>query len=142
MRKKHAFISILGVALAASIAAAQDSGDAEAPEGLAVQEVVLSKALEDGQPVEPGTRFSAADGQVYATVRVQNPSREATSVKVMMRRADQERGGHGIELEIPARPRYRTVARFTTRRAPGSYQVIVTDPEGNELSTTNLTITE
>ncbi len=71
-----------------------------------------------------------------------NPSREATSIKVMMRRADQERGGHGIELEIPARPRYRTVARFTTRRAPGAYQVIVTDVEGNELSSVNLTITD
>lgn len=139
--RKHAFIATLGVALAASIAVAQDSGD-DAPEDLAVQEVVLSKALEDGQPVEPGTRFSAADGRVYATVRVQNPSREATSITVKMRPAERAHGGHGIELEIPARPRYRTVARFTTRRAPGAYVVVVSDAEGNELSTTTLTITE
>jgi len=146
---RNAFISIIVVALAASMAFAQDdsgdsgdSGSEEAPEGLAVQEIVLSKALDEGRPVDPGTSFSRSDGQIYATVRVQNPSREATSIKVVMRGAGQERGGHGIELEIPARPRYRTVARFTTRRDAGPYQVIVTDVEGNELSSVNLTITE
>ncbi len=137
--RKHAFISILGLALVASFAAAQE---APSSDGLSVQEVVLSKALEDGQPVEPGTSFSAADGRVYATVRVQNPSREATTISVKMRPAERAHGGHGIELEIPARPRYRTVARFTTRRSPGSYVVVVSDSEGNELSTTTLTITE
>ena len=140
--RKHAFISILGLALAASFAAAQeDSGDS-APDGLTVQEVVLSKALEDGPPVDPGTSFSAADGRVYATVRVENPGREATTISVKMRPADRAHGGHGIDLEIPARPRYRTVARFTTRRSPGSYVVVVSDAEGNELSSTTLTITE
>ncbi|MBO6940100.1 MAG: hypothetical protein JJ863_34330 [Deltaproteobacteria bacterium] len=138
--RKHAFISILGLALAASFAAAQE--DSAPSSGLSVTEVVLSKALEDGQPVEPGTSFSAADGRVYATVRVENPSREATTVSVKMRPADRAHGGHGIELEIPARPRYRTVARFTTRRSPGSYVVVVSDSEGNEISTTTLTITE
>lgn len=138
--RKHAFISILGLALAASFAAAQE--DSAPSGGLSVTEVVLSKALEDGQPVEPGTSFSAADGRVYATVRVENPSREATTVSVKMRPADRAHGGHGIELEIPARPRYRTVARFTTRRSPGSYVVVVSDSEGNEISTTTLTITE
>jgi len=139
--RKHAFISMLGLALVASFAAAQEDS-APSSGGLSVQEVVLSKALEEGQPVDPGTSFSAAEGRVYATVRVQNPSREATSITVKMRPADRAHGGHGIELEIPARPRYRTVARFTTRRSPGSYVVVVSDAEGNELSTTSLTITE
>ncbi|MAC29733.1 MAG: hypothetical protein CMN29_31350 [Sandaracinus sp.] len=122
--------------------AASDAQDAEPSGGFEVYELVLSKALEDGRPVDPGTSFSRRDGRIYATIRVRNPERDATTIRVTWERAEGPASSGGIELDIPARPRYRTVARTGTGRAPGRYKCVVYDAEGRELASREFELIE
>ena len=108
---------------------------------LSVREVALSTAVENGQPVNPKTSFGRSEGRLYVTVHMLNPARTEAEVTVLLRQA----GGANrarISLNIPARPRYRTLARFSTNQAPGSYEAVVLGPDGSELNVTTLTITE
>ncbi|MBX3247543.1 MAG: hypothetical protein KF901_10235 [Myxococcales bacterium] len=115
----------LSLALVVPLAAQEGSG------GLEVTELVLSTALENGEPVSPTERFSRSDGTIFATVRLANPSREATSIRVAFVREGAT--SRGFELQVPARPRFRTVARGGTR-ATGSFRCVVYDAEGRELA--------
>ncbi|MEM9069086.1 MAG: DUF2914 domain-containing protein [Myxococcota bacterium] len=131
---------MMGVGIAAAIVcstplSAQDSG-------LEVTEVILSKALENGRPVDPGASFSRRDGRIYCTVRVTNPSRTATTIRVAWERAGGPASSTGIELNIPARPRYRTVARTGTGRAAGRYRCVVYDADDRELGAAEYELTE
>lgn len=128
--------SLLGLAALSGASAQAQGGE------LSVTEIQLATQLENGQAVSPTTTFSRSAGQIYAVVRVQNPSGEATTIRV----AIEPVGGpaaSGYNLEIPARPRYRTVARVSTsNRAPGRYRCVVRTEDGRELSSVELTISE
>lgn len=111
-----------------------------AQEALSVASVSMGNALERGRPVEAKTSFARSEGRLYVVVQVQNPAAAETQVRVMIRQAGG--AGHGgVNLDIPARRRYRTVARFTTQQAPGNYEAVVLNAEGEEISTTPFTIT-
>ncbi|GAB5543759.1 MAG: hypothetical protein SangKO_035190 [Sandaracinaceae bacterium] len=119
------------------LAAAQEEASTE----LSVSELQLGSALERGRVQTPTTSFTHADGRIYAVVQVQNPTRAETRVRVSLERVDGP-ARSGVLLDIPARPRYRTVARFVARQAPGRYRVVVRTEEGVEISSTELTIAE
>ncbi|NOY89820.1 MAG: hypothetical protein GXP55_01330 [Deltaproteobacteria bacterium] len=123
-------------------ASAQEAAPAEpAAGGLSVTELVLSKGFADHAPVNPSTSFSRSDGRIYATIHLANPARTATTIRVAFER--EGAGGHGgVSLDVPARARYRTLARTGTARAAGSYRCVVYDAEGHELSAAPFTITE
>lgn len=106
---------------------------------LSVSELQLSNQLQEGVAVEPTTTFSRQGGNIYAVVRVQNPSRAATRIVVSLVPVDGEARG-GTTLEVPARPRYRTVARFSAARTPGRYRCVVRTEDGRELSSVEITI--
>jgi len=106
----------------------------EEPTGFTVTELVLSKAIENHAPVNPGTTFSRSDGRIYATVRIANPERTATTIRVAWERVGGPASHGGITLDIPARVRYRTVARTGTRRAAGRYRCVVYNAENEEIS--------
>jgi hypothetical protein len=109
--------------------------------GLTVTEIVMSKNVDGGQPVDPGTSFARSDSRIYATVRVDNPSREATTIRVAFERVGAPSAA-GLELEIPGRPRYRTLARTGTQRPAGRYRCVVYSADGAELSAVEFDITE
>ena len=113
----------------------------ETPTELSVSEVQLGSSLERGRVESPTTTFTHADGRIYAVVQVQNPARTETRVRVSLERVDGP-ARSGVLLDIPARPRYRTVARFVARQAPGRYRVVVRTEDGTELSSTELTISK
>ena len=117
---------------ASSTGAAQDV--------LSVASVTMGTALENGQPVEAKTSFGQSEGRLYVVVQLQNPSGAETQVRVIIRQAGGA-GRGGVNLDIPARRRYRTLARFSTRHEPGSYEAVVLNAEGEEISTTAFTIT-
>ena len=48
----------------------------------------------------------------------------------------------GFTLDIPARPRYRTVARFGASHPPGQYRIVIRNEAGAELESVTITITE
>ncbi len=107
-----------------------------------VYELVLSKGFADGQPVDPGTSFSRRDGRIYATIRINNPERTATTIRVAWERAEGRATSGGIELDVPARRRYRTVARTGTGRPAGRYRCVVYSADDAVLATAEYELTD
>lgn len=126
---------LVASSLAAASAHAQDTAE------LSVSEVQLATALENGVAVSPVTTFARADGRIYAVIRVQNPSAAATSIRVSLEPVDGA-SRPGFSLDVPARRRYRTVARFSSAQRPGRYRCVVRTEDGRELASVELTVTE
>lgn len=123
----------------AGLAMAQAEGE------LAVSEIVLGAQLEAGVPTPAATSFSRTDRAVYCMVRLTNPSRTAGTIRFAFERAEGEPGeapAAGMQIEYPAQPRYRTVARGTTNRPAGQYRCVVRTEEGRVLSHADFSITE
>lgn len=138
MTKSTRRVLSLGSLVALLSLAMPSSSDAQ--EALSVASVTMGTALENGQPTEPKTTFAQNEGRLYVVVQLQNPAAAETQVRIMIRQAGGS-GRGGVTLEIPARRRYRTLARFTTRQTPGNYEAVVLNAEGVEISTTAFTIT-
>lgn len=117
---------------------------AEADASVEVTEISLGSELENGVPVSATTSFSRSDGRIYCVVRLRNGSGQEGAVRVAFERAEgepQARAG-GFRLDYPARPIYRTVARTSTQRDPGSYRCVVRTDEGQVLSHAEFTLSE
>ena len=145
MKKRMALtLALSGLFALASGSQMFDSASAqeEAAAGFSVTELVLSKSIENHDPVDPGTTFSRADGRIYATVRIANPDRTATSIRVAWERVGDPANHGGVTLEIPARVHYRVVARTGTQRAAGRYRCVVYNAEDEEISATEFELTE
>ncbi|HEY8432823.1 MAG TPA: DUF2914 domain-containing protein [Sandaracinaceae bacterium] len=141
--RRHAWM--LAVALGAAIGGAGLAAGQDVAGELTVTEIVLGARLEAGVPTPPINQFSRSDGAVYCMVRLENPTRQAGSLRFAFERAEgepAERPAAGMAVEYPARPRYRTVARGTTNRPPGQYRCVVRTEEGRVLSHADFTITE
>lgn len=103
-------------------------------EGLRVRRLVLARSVEDREPVDPATSFSAAGGgRVYAFVEVDNPAREATELTIAWASADsgEERGATSVS--VGAMPRWRTWAFTAVGRHRGPMVAVVRDSEGTLL---------
>ncbi len=127
---------------ATSAAVAATTGVDTEAKGPSINKIVLAKGIDEGQPIEPGKTFSRADGMMFAFIYVENPAREETVVHVSWELAD---GPHwrGFPLSIPAKFRYRTVARtWTAPREPGIYKCVVSDETGTVLDEAEFQITE
>ena len=137
------FVSLVVATVAWPLAAQEggaEGGATASASGLEITELVLSKGVEGGTPVEPTNRFSRSDGRVFATIRLNNPSRTETTIRVAFVR-EGATGSGGVELTIPAQPRYRTLARTGTR-GPGRYRVVVYDAAGVELSSASYEVVD
>jgi hypothetical protein len=106
---------------------------------LAVASIVMSKTADTAAPV---TTISRADGRFFVTIRITNPARTATSIKVSVERPGAAPSAGARELAIPAQARYRTVARFPASRPAGHYRIVVRDAAGAELSALEFDVTE
>jgi len=133
--------SLAGFALVTALTPLALAQDDEGADTIEIREVQLGTSLEEGLVTEPQTEFSRADGRIYAVIRLNNPSREAGSIRVALQPADGP-DRRGFALDIPARPRYRTVARFGATHPPGDYRIVIRTEDGTELESVSLTITE
>jgi hypothetical protein len=94
---------------------------------------------------DPTTSFRRTDGRVFVVIRLENPSGAEQDITVAFERAEGTpttgaRGG--VTLHVPARRRYRTVARTSTNRAPGRWRAVVRNSAGEVLQTVEFEITE
>ncbi len=139
MTKKH--IGSLGLALALGLASVAVAQEAE----LTVTEIVVGQRGEDGV-VTSASSFSRAGDTIFCQVRLQNPSREAGSIRIAFERAEgepAERASAGTQLEYPARPRYRTFARIgAANKAAGTWRCVARTEEGRVLSHADFTVTD
>lgn len=125
----------LAIAPLAAPVIAQEAPSFEEVDGLRVTELTIASSIEAGQAIDPRTTFRTSDGRVMVLIRVENHTGAETDIRVSFERADREivSGTGGLALHIPARPRYRTVARTGTR-APGRFRVVVRTSAGNVLA--------
>jgi hypothetical protein len=111
-----------------------------------VAEITTARAYSAAEGAsDPTTTFRRTDGRVYVVVRIENPTRAEQDVRVAFERAEGTaapgaRGG--VALHIPASPRYRTVARTSTNRAPGRWRAVVRSAEGAVIGQVEFEITE
>jgi hypothetical protein len=142
MNRRH-YAAIACVAISLAVAGAAIAQEAAA--GIEVTEILLGSALENGVPTAPQTSFARTDGNVYCVIRLRNGTGAEGTIRAALEPAEgepAERANAGLSLDIPARARYRTVARFTTNRAAGSYRCVVRAEDGHVLSHADFTITE
>jgi hypothetical protein len=112
--------------------------------GLQVTEIQFATALENGQAVSPSTSIARSAGRLYAVIRLTNGTGAATHIRVAFERADHEAGGTtgGLQLDVPASRRYRTVARFGTRSPAGRYRVVVYTESGEVIGQAEVELTD
>ena len=111
-------------------------------EGLRVRRLILARNVEDREPVDPSTRFSAAaGGRVYAFIEVDNPARTEAELTIAWTRASggEERGA--TTVRVGAMPRWRTWAFTSVARHSGNMLAVVRDSEGNLLARANFEVT-
>lgn len=130
----------LGLALSAlAPARAQDAA-------LTVAEISTARAYTAAEgATDPTTTFSRTDGRVFVVVRIENPARTEQDIRVAFERAEGTAAAGtrgGVALHIPASPRYRTVARTSTNRAPGRWRAVVRNAEGEVIGQVEFEITE
>ncbi|MDQ3031599.1 MAG: hypothetical protein M3Y87_04220 [Myxococcota bacterium] len=145
VRRSLTLLTVTGALLATSLAAAQEAAPArEEIDGLRIADMTLTRAIEGGEPTDATTTFERGAGPVWVVIRLENATGAEADVRVSFERAEGEvaattEGGRGVTLHVPARRRYRTVAR-TVVGAPGRYRVVVRTAAGNLLGTADYTI--
>lgn len=111
-----------------------------------VAEITTARAYSAAEGASDATTtFRRTDGRVFVVVRIENPTRAEQDIRVAFERAEGTaapgaRGG--VALHIPASPRYRTVARTSTNRAPGRWRAVVRNAEGAVIGQVEFEITE
>ncbi|HSN82075.1 MAG TPA: DUF2914 domain-containing protein [Polyangiales bacterium] len=102
----------------------------ERSDGLAIERLVTTSAVEGREPVGAYAVFGDHDGEVYAFLEVSNATDEEQRVMVhFIGPAGQVTGG--VELRIPAAaPRWRTWAYTEHAKAPGLWRVEIRDADG------------
>ncbi|MEM6957635.1 MAG: hypothetical protein AAF411_01485 [Myxococcota bacterium] len=107
-------------------------------EPLSVGRVELCSTYENRRCVEPRTAFGVSDARLYARVHLVNAVAAEDEVSVELQTNDGARRA-AITLSVPARRRYRTLARFPMPPS-GSYRIVVRSAAGDVLSTTELSV--
>jgi len=111
-------------------------------EGLGLAELTVARGVEERKPVDPGQRFSLADGKkLYAVMVVSNPEKVESEVTVAWQPdGGKERGG--VTVKVGPQPRWRTWAYHSHFKKPGLYYAIVRSAEGQVLGKAPFVITD
>jgi Protein of unknown function (DUF2914) len=107
---------------------------------LFVKRLVVSSGVQGREPVGANTTFTAgASERIYAFVEVGNRDASASAITVSFVRDGKPVRG-GVELRVGSSPRWRTWAYTRLAKEPGSYQVVVSGPRGQELARQTFTV--
>lgn len=101
---------------------------------LTVKRLVLSQAVKNREPVDPGSSFKSDSGKIYAFVELDNHGRAPGEIVVEF---EPPGGGtpHGdVTLAVGAAARWRTWAYTRTARTPGSWTAVVKNRKGDVLA--------
>lgn len=123
-------------------AASRDDDDPTEPAAVdakvRLKRLVLSHRVEGREPVGSATSFSAGDAEVYAFVELDNAPRKATEIRVTF--VSPKGASTTVKLKVGDVPRWRTWAKRTAAKAPGTWHVVVRDEDGKELGRTSFEV--
>lgn len=112
-------------------------------EGISLAELVIARGVEKRQPVEPGQRFSLADGpKLYAVMLVNNPDKIESEVTVSWQQGDGDKERGGVTVKVGAQPRWRTWAYHSYFKKPGNYVAVVRDAGGQVIGRAPFVLTD
>jgi len=125
---------------AAEAAAAPSHEEVHADNGLTLRRFVVAHDVENREPVGAESPFMSTGEPVFAFMELRNESSEALEVRVTFEREDGRAVGP-VTLEIPANaPRWRTWARSSWLRTPGTWTAVVRTAEGEILQSVEFEI--
>jgi hypothetical protein len=108
---------------------------------LSVKRILFSEQIDKREPVSPEETFSAKEtDKVYAFVELGNATKEKSRITVAF--VPPSGAGTKVDLEVGAKPRWRTWAKRSKPRAVGTWTVVVTDEKGAELGRRTFEVTE
>ena len=111
-------------------------------DGVSVRRMMLSRAIEEREPVSPSTEFRASSDRLYAFFDLRNEGDEEASFLVTFEGPGGRSAGH-IELRVPANaPRWRTWAYTRNATEPGEWVAQLHDVDGHLLGSRAFIITE
>lgn len=111
--------------------------------GLSVSRLVIATDVKEREPVGAASTFSVATStKLYAFVEIKNPTAQASTLELAWLELATGKEQHSYTLQIQAGKRWRTWARATAPKKPGSWAVLVRDENGVELSRTPFDMTE
>jgi hypothetical protein len=109
--------------------------------GLEPRRLVVSRGIEEREPVDAADTFGAKSERLYAFVELHNESDRKRTAVVTFEGPDGKRTGF-VELSVPAeQPRWRTWAYSKYVTEPGTWAAVVRTPEGKLLGRTEFEIT-
>lgn len=111
-------------------------------EGVSVRRMMLSRTIEDREPVAPSTEFHASSDRLYAFFDIRNENDEEATFLVTFDGPGGRSAGH-VELSVPADVgRWRTWAYTRNATEPGEWVAQLHDVDGNLLGSQAFTIRE
>jgi hypothetical protein len=114
-----------------------------ASDALSVARLVVATSVSEREPVGEASSFSVTTGgKLYGFVEVKNPKAEATTLEIAWVDLATNKEQHNYTIEVQASKRWRTWARITAPKKPGSWAVLVRDQNGIELARTPFEMTE
>jgi hypothetical protein len=121
-------------------------GDPATPapsDALSVARLLVATSLSEREPVGEASSFAVGSSEkLYGFVEIKNPKAEATTLEIAWLDLATNKEQHNYTLEIDAAKRWRTWARISTPKKPGSWAVLVRDQNGVELARTPFEMTE
>jgi len=109
--------------------------------GFFIDSLVVARGVEQRQPVDPGTSFTAPEPiRLYAFVNVVNPERVDGELTVTWLAPDGKERGR-VVLAFPEQPRWRTWSYYSHIGRPGRWEAIVRTADGQELGRAPFDIT-
>ena len=119
-------------AVAASVPAGELQPEVMDGDGVKLNSIILAKGVDKREPVEPGTRFSVADGEkVYAIMDVNNPTDDATELTVSWKMPDSDREIGKTSLEVKSAKSWRTWSFTRWAKKTGTWEAIVRNADGD-----------
>ncbi len=115
-----------------------------ATEGLHLERLVMSREVEDREPVDAATSFATSEVErIYAYMEFDNPDRQAGEVSVAWAPADapdEERSR--VTVNVGPHPRWRTWAYTSLLTQPGRYVAVVRDADDRVIARSVFEVTE
>lgn len=123
-----------------AVAAAPSTPVLHEVDGLSLGRLQLATAIEDREPVSPGTAFTTTDERIFAFLQLRNDGDAERTVVVTFERPDGARVGNAT-LAVPGhQPRWRTWASTRHVRQAGRWTAHVETEDGEPVGTLAFTV--
>lgn len=126
---------------AKSDATEADRDEADGPVPLKVKRIQFAESIDSREPVDPEETFAGSEvDKLYAFVELSNETKQKS--KIVVRFIPPSGSSSKVTLDVGDKARWRTWALRRGVKAVGTWTVVVSDAEGNEIGRRTFEVTE